>query len=146
MNRLVLVVLLSVLGSNVGAQAPQGGESEQAQAPTAAQMQAHMQMMREQMRQLHATTDPVERRRLMQAHMQSMQEGMGMMGSMHGGAMVQGGTMRNCPAADTQCRMQGMEQQQHMMSERMGMMQMMMDQMMQQMEEQSLESSEEADE
>jgi hypothetical protein len=146
MNRLVLGVLLSVLISNVSAQAPQGDESEQAQAPTAAQMQAHMQMMREQMRQLHATTDSQERRRLMQAHMQSMRQGMGMMGSMQRDGMGQGGMMRNCPAADTQCRMQGMEQQQHMMSERMGMMQMMLDHMMQQMEEQQRESNGDADE
>jgi hypothetical protein len=144
MKRLTLVLVLSVLGSSAGAQTQQNDESEPAQAP-AAQMHAQMQLMHEQMRQLHATTDPEERKRLMQAHMQSMRQGMGMMGSMQPGAMGHGGGMRNCSEGDTTCRMQGMEQRQQMMGERMGMMQMMMDQMMQQMEEHQHQMSEGAD-
>ena len=46
------------------------------------EMQANMTKMQSQMDQIHATTDPKERQKLLQAHMQTMQECMAMMRTM----------------------------------------------------------------
>ena len=43
------------------------------------EMQANMTAMQSQMDQIHATTDPKERQKLMRAHMQSMLDSMAMM-------------------------------------------------------------------
>ena len=109
-----------------------------AQAQQMAQMQSKMKEMQALMTQLHATTDPKERERLMDAHMKAMGEAMGMMDKMAGGMMGPGGGagMRQCAAGDATCRMDQMQNQQGMMGQRMDMMQMMMRQMMGQMAEQ----------
>jgi hypothetical protein len=111
-----------------------------AQLPTAAaqpaaevgQMQARMQEMQALMERIRSTSDPKVRQRLMDEHMRAMHDGMAMMGRMMGG---QGGQERGaeCPRNDSECRMRQMQDEQRMMGERMGMMQMMMQQMMDQM-------------
>jgi hypothetical protein len=104
-----------------------------------------MQTMQAQMDRIHATQDPEERQRLMDEHMRSMREGMSMMGEMMRGGMGSGGSRTgetgHCAQSDMQCRMQGMQAQQGMTEQRMGMMQMMMEQMMGRMREQPPEAA-----
>jgi hypothetical protein len=109
------------------------------------EMQANMVKMQSQMDQIHATTDPRERRKLLQSHMQTMQECMAMMRTsskpmkMDGG---QGDGMAMGPGKGIpgDKGMMGGDMMQHhqMMEKRMGMMQMMMDQMLQ--HQQAMES------
>src|SRR5215213_7241981 len=56
-----------------------------APAKPAAGTQGDMKRMQEQMAQIHGSTDPKERQRLMGEHMKTMQESMGKMGGMMGG-------------------------------------------------------------
>lgn len=76
-----------------------------------------MQKMQDEMRRIRATTDPVERRRLMDEHMKSMQQMMPMMSGMAG--MGQG------PGQGSP------DQRMQMMEMRMDMMHKMMEQMLQ---------------
>ena len=88
---------------------PRGG------MPMATEQQ--MQKMQDEMRRIRATTDPVERRRLMDEHMKSMQQMMPMMSGMTG--------MGRGPAQGNP------DQRMQMMEMRMDMMHQMMEQMLQ---------------
>lgn len=81
----------------------QAASSTSAAAPSQETFNRNMQVMRAQMMQLRATTDPAARSRLLSAHMQTMQDtlhmmmgrgGMGGAGAGMGPGMMQGGGMR----------------------------------------------------
>ena len=101
------------------------------------EVQASATKMRSQMDQIHATTDPTERQKLMQAHMQTMQDSMAMMRSMNKPTMMDGGQGGMAKADDKGAPsgkgMMGGNMMQHhqMMENRIEMMQTMMDQMLQ---------------
>ena len=126
-------------------------------------MQQQMQRMHEQMANIHETTDPAARRKLLSEHMDSMQNMMQMMHGMMAGQDImgrwhrrrQGGHMMGQEPSPTDKgmeRRQGMDPQSmmrenpgqmgnmaermNMMEQRVNMMQMMMDAMLQSQSEQ----------
>ena len=119
-------------------------------------MQEHMQKMQAQMEEIHKTSDPDKRDKLIQSHMDSMNEMMKKMQGMHSGKPMMGGPgmmggskdgmmggpgmmggskngMTGGPGmmGGSKGGMMEMMNRQQMMGRRMDMMQMMMDQMMQ---------------
>ena len=130
MKRSILVLstaVFSILGSPLlaaEAETSVGGEM----MPMMQEMHTHMQAMQETMKQIRATKDPKERKKLMHKHMQSMSKGMAMMGKMEPG---QHEHQAQCQQNDQQCQqMKAMKAEQHDMQQRMQMMRMMMQQMM----------------
>ena len=100
-------------------------------------MKQNMHKMMQQMKKIHATNDPAERKQLMHDHMQNMQKNMKMMRGM-GGGMMMGMTsdkMKGNKMTAKGMNSKDMGQSQQMMEQRMDMMQMMMEQMMGQMSE-----------
>ena len=137
-----MVAAIVVIGQPVfaGQQSSQD-QSDSEQTQMMQKMHQQMQTMRQQMKQIHATDDDKERKRLMHEHMQSMQGAMMMMGKMNQSMMGSGrddsavsGRQHGAPkCADStaQCKqMNDMEGRQGYMEQRRGMMQMMMQQMM----------------
>jgi hypothetical protein len=103
-------------------------------------MHEHMQKMQEQMKSIHATDEPEERKALMHEHMQAMQEGMAMLKNMetagkHG--MMDMGDMQ-MHSKDSQseadampCRKNhGMAARHHDVQQRTRMMRQMMEQIL----------------
>src|SRR4026207_280355 len=86
--------------------------------PSMTQMQSRMNEMHALMERAQNAQDPAEKQRLMAEHMRLMHEGMTMMGPMMGSGGQAG--ERPCADNDMQCRMQRMQMQQGMMSQRMG--------------------------
>jgi hypothetical protein len=121
MTKILLPILLSALALTVAAQQPKDDPE------SAAPLQHSMEHMRELMDRIHATSDPVEKRRLMDEHMSAMHETMGMMRGMSAGEMP------SCNQGDTACEMRRMQGQHQGMQRRMDMMQGMMGQMMEHM-------------
>jgi len=104
---------------------PAGGASASESFVIVPTLNQRMQRMQEQMRQIHATTDPVTRKRLMDEHMKSMEQAMPMMSGMVTGAgMGSSKGMVMGAGPDTGQRMMMMEM-------RMDLMQKMMEQMLQ---------------
>lgn len=131
MKNLTLLIVLSGFAVGALAQPPRQQGAEGGPAPTMQQMQSRMQQMQAHMERIRQTEDPAERRRLMQEHREAMREGMGMMGRMmQENGMQQRGRVRDCPADDTDCRLQRMETRHQTMLQQMQMMQQMMEQMM----------------
>jgi len=57
-------------------------ESPKTSEATTEQLDSHMQKMQEQMKRIHATNDPTERKQMMHEHMQDMHAGVAMMSDM----------------------------------------------------------------
>ena len=89
-----------------------GEQARPAPSEPAGKMPAMMSRMHDQMMQIHATSDPKERERLMNEHMKTMHESM---------PMMQG--LKEGPGMDSSQRMDAM-------SRRMDMMEQMMKQML----------------
>ncbi|MFL6581370.1 MAG: hypothetical protein ACJ8G2_11575 [Burkholderiales bacterium] len=103
-----------------------------------------MKKMQEQMERIHATTDPLERRKLMEEHMQTMREtmktmhgiGSDMMGKKQGEPMMKEGGKGADNGMDKERDKGGMQmgmmmkKRHQMMEDRMDMMQKMMEQML----------------
>jgi len=91
-------------------------------------MDTHMKNMRAQMENIKATTDPVERQKLMQQHMLGMREGMKMMKDMPGCQMMAGG-MKSGESGKMEMKPMGMGPMMchQMMEKKMEMMQDMME-------------------
>lgn len=129
----------------------------QAQAPDvtefdkqAAQVQANLAKMHEQMLRIQQTQDPQERQKLLQEHWATMQSGMGLMqgmwgtgmmggpGMMGGGHMMGGGPMGGGAMGGwhgmggyySRLTPEQMKQRQYMMDQYLGMQQQMMNNMM----------------
>jgi len=85
-------LIASVLGASVPVQADgnESAASQQAQQQQFAQMQARMQTMHALMNQIHETTDPAVRQKLMDQQYQLMRNQMNDMGATHGCMMGQG--------------------------------------------------------
>jgi Flp pilus assembly protein TadB len=76
--------LIFFLAASVLATAPAVAEPQHEHSAPAEKQQDHMKLMREQMAQIRAATDPKERERLMNEHMKTMEQSMAKMRDMMG--------------------------------------------------------------
>jgi len=109
------------------------GESQKEWNIYTEQWQARMNTMHEQMDNIHQTTDPKERQRLLEEHWKTMDEQMTGMRAMEGmmGGMMGGMHGRRGDRGQGSMHMMDPQQRDAYMQDRMDMMQMMMEQMMQ---------------
>jgi periplasmic protein CpxP/Spy len=90
MRRIPMIVLACLLAAGPALAADEHDHAkEEAKPPSAGMpMREHMKLMREQMAQMRAATDPKEKERLMSEHLKTMEQSMAKMQGMMGQGMM----------------------------------------------------------